>query len=106
MAEAVKIQAETRDPKKNKGTGTRVARRLRATGRIPAILYGHKQAPQPISLSRELSRFVALASWPRRPAAAADVRTTFTWRSNGSPARPSTTDARNPSHMDRLRGLR
>jgi large subunit ribosomal protein L25 len=53
MAEAVKIQAETRDPAKNKGTGTRVARRLRAKGRIPAILYGHKQAPVPISLSQE-----------------------------------------------------
>jgi len=53
MAEAVKIQAETRDPKKNKGTGTRIARRLRSNGRIPAILYGHKQAPVPISLSQE-----------------------------------------------------
>jgi large subunit ribosomal protein L25 len=53
MAEAVKIQAETRDPKKNKGTGTRVARRLRSSGRVPAILYGHKQTPVPISLSQE-----------------------------------------------------
>jgi large subunit ribosomal protein L25 len=53
MAEAVKIQAEARDPQKNKGTGTRVARRLRSNGRIPAILYGHKQAPVPISLSQE-----------------------------------------------------
>jgi large subunit ribosomal protein L25 len=53
MAEAVKIQVETRDPGKNKGTGTRVARRLRAQGRIPAILYGHKQTPVPISLSHD-----------------------------------------------------
>jgi len=53
MADAVKIQVETRDPEKNKGTGTRVARRLRAQGRIPAIIYGHKQAPVPISLSRD-----------------------------------------------------
>lgn len=53
MAEAVKIQAESRDPKKNAGTGTRVARRLRASGKIPAIIYGHKQAPVPIALARE-----------------------------------------------------
>jgi large subunit ribosomal protein L25 len=53
MAEAVKIQVEPRDPAKNKGTGTRVARRLRAQGRIPAILYGHKQAPVPITLSHD-----------------------------------------------------
>ena len=53
MADAVKIQVETRDPEKNKGTGSRVARRLRKQGRIPAIIYGHKQAPVPISLSRE-----------------------------------------------------
>jgi large subunit ribosomal protein L25 len=53
MADAVKIQVEARDPAKNKGTGTRVARRLRKQGRIPAIIYGHKQTPVPISLSRE-----------------------------------------------------
>ena len=53
MAEAVKIRVESRDPLKNKGTGTRVARRLRANGQIPAIIYGHKQAPVPISLPRE-----------------------------------------------------
>jgi large subunit ribosomal protein L25 len=53
MADAVKIQAEARDPQKNKGTGSRVARRLRAQGRIPAIIYGHKQAVVPISLSRD-----------------------------------------------------
>jgi len=53
MAEAVSITAQARDPQKNKGTGTRVARRLRAQGRVPAIVYGHKQAPQPITLSRD-----------------------------------------------------
>jgi large subunit ribosomal protein L25 len=53
MAEAVKIAVEARDPAKNKGTGTRVARRLRAQGRIPAIIYGHKQAPVPITLPRD-----------------------------------------------------
>jgi large subunit ribosomal protein L25 len=53
MAEAVKIQVEVRDPAKNKGTGTRAARKLRAQGRIPAIIYGHKQTPVPVSLPRE-----------------------------------------------------
>src|SRR3954454_10705708 len=53
MAEAVKIQVEARDPQKNKGTGSRVARRLRAQGRITTVIYGHKQAVVPISLSRE-----------------------------------------------------
>ena len=53
MAEAVKIKVEARDPQKNKGTGTRVARRLRSEGRVPAIIYGHKQAPVPISLPRD-----------------------------------------------------
>lgn len=53
MADAVTIQAQVRDPRKNKGTGSRVARRLRAQGRIPAIIYGHKQAPQPVSLARD-----------------------------------------------------
>src|SRR5918995_1039206 len=53
MADAVKIAVEARDPAKNKGTGTRFARKLRAQGRIPAIIYGHKQDPVPISLTRE-----------------------------------------------------
>jgi large subunit ribosomal protein L25 len=53
MAAAVKIKVELRDPAKNKGTGTKFARRLRAQGRIPAIIYGHKQAPTPISMTRE-----------------------------------------------------
>ncbi len=53
MADAVKIQVETRDPAKNKGTGSRAAQRLRKRGQIPAIIYGHKQAPVPIALARE-----------------------------------------------------
>ena len=53
MAAAITLKVETRDPAKNKGTGTRVARRLRARGRVPAIVYGHKQAPTPISLAKE-----------------------------------------------------
>jgi large subunit ribosomal protein L25 len=52
MAEAVKIQVEARDPAKNKGTGSRVSRRLRKQGKIPAIIYGHKQTPVPIALPR------------------------------------------------------
>ena len=53
MADAVKIRVELRDPAKNKGTGTKFARKLRSKGRIPAIVYGHKQAPTPISLARD-----------------------------------------------------
>ena len=51
MAEAVTISVEPRDTAKNKGTGTRQARKSRAAGRIPAILYGHKQANLPLSVS-------------------------------------------------------
>lgn len=53
MAEALKIRVEPRDPAKNKGTGSRVARRLRREGRIPAVIYGHKQAVVPITLSHD-----------------------------------------------------
>ena len=53
MAEALKIRVEPRDPAKNKGTGRRVSRRLRKEGRIPAVIYGHKQAVVPITLSRD-----------------------------------------------------
>lgn len=51
MSEAIKLRVETRDPAKNKGTGTRASRRIRAAGRVPAVIYGHKQAVVPISLS-------------------------------------------------------
>lgn len=53
MAEALKIRVEPRDPAKNKGTGTRVARRLREQGRIPAVIYGHKQDVVPITLAKD-----------------------------------------------------
>jgi len=53
MAEAVKVRVESRDPEKNKGTGTKFSRKLRSSGRIPAIIYGHKQPAKPISLTRE-----------------------------------------------------
>ncbi|AMV36600.1 50S ribosomal protein L25 [Planctomyces sp. SH-PL62] len=51
MSEAIKLRVETRDPAKNKGTGTRASRRMRAAGRVPAVIYGHKQAVVTISLS-------------------------------------------------------
>jgi len=53
MADAVKIQVEARDPAKNKGTGSRASSKLRAQGRIPAIIYGHKQAPVPVAIARD-----------------------------------------------------
>jgi large subunit ribosomal protein L25 len=53
MAEVLTLQAQARDPQKNKGTGSRVARRLRRAGQVPAIVYGHKLTPVPISLPRE-----------------------------------------------------
>jgi large subunit ribosomal protein L25 len=53
MSETLKIRVEPRDPQKNKGTGSRVSRRLRQGGRIPAVIYGHKQAVVPITLSRD-----------------------------------------------------
>ncbi len=53
MTESAKITVEPRDPAKNKGTGHRVARRLRAGGGIPAVIYGHKQAVVPITLKRD-----------------------------------------------------
>jgi large subunit ribosomal protein L25 len=53
MANAVSVRVEPRDPAKNKGTGTRVIRRLRAKGLIPGVIYGHKQAVVPITLTRD-----------------------------------------------------
>ncbi len=53
MSEVVKTRVELRDAQKNKGTGTRVARRLRKSGRIPAVIYGHKQAVVPVTLSHD-----------------------------------------------------
>jgi large subunit ribosomal protein L25 len=42
------LSAETRE-----GTGKGVARKLRATGRIPAVVYGRKRAAQSISVNPE-----------------------------------------------------
>jgi large subunit ribosomal protein L25 len=53
MSDAVRIRVEPRDPQKNKGTGTRVVRRLRRQGLVPAVIYGHKQAVVPITVSKD-----------------------------------------------------
>ncbi len=54
MADAVKFRVEPRDPKKNVGTGTRSARKLRAQGLVPAVVYGHKLAVTPIAVARDV----------------------------------------------------
>ncbi|MBM3641784.1 MAG: 50S ribosomal protein L25, partial [Alphaproteobacteria bacterium] len=45
MAETKKLAATVRS-----GTGKGAARSVRREGRIPAVLYGGGEAPQPISL--------------------------------------------------------
>jgi large subunit ribosomal protein L25 len=53
MSERVKVQVRLRDPVKNKGTGTRIARRLRKIGLVPGVIYGHKQAVVPITVTQD-----------------------------------------------------
>src|SRR5262245_25070883 len=53
MTDAAKIRVEPRDPVKNKGTGSRAVRRLRRQGLIPGVIYGHKQAVVPITVTRD-----------------------------------------------------
>jgi large subunit ribosomal protein L25 len=48
MAETVTLVGEKRE-----GSGTRHARRLRSQGRVPAVLYGHKEATVAVTLSAE-----------------------------------------------------
>src|ERR1044072_3073325 len=48
MAETLVLAAEKRD-----GRGTREARRLRTTGKVPGVVYGHKQAPVQVCLALE-----------------------------------------------------
>jgi large subunit ribosomal protein L25 len=48
MADTVKLKTEQRT-----GRGGRDAGRLRKAGRVPAIVYGHKQTPAAITVSRE-----------------------------------------------------
>ena len=43
--ETIKLTADLRET-----TGTRTARRLRAAGRVPAVIYGHKEEIVPVSL--------------------------------------------------------
>ena len=47
MEKTLVLQAETRQR-----VGTREAGRLRDVGRIPAVVYGHKQTPKAVSLDR------------------------------------------------------
>jgi large subunit ribosomal protein L25 len=48
MAEAVTLDVQER-----KGNGTRQARRLRKSGQVPAVLYGHKEATVSVVLKAE-----------------------------------------------------
>lgn len=48
MADAIKLKSEPRA-----GKGSRDAVRLRKAGRIPSVIYGHKQAPVSITVSRD-----------------------------------------------------
>jgi large subunit ribosomal protein L25 len=44
-------------------TGKGVARKLRAAGRVPAVVYGHAREPQPLSLAtRELEKLLSQIS--------------------------------------------
>jgi len=48
MAEAVMLVTEARS-----GRGSQIAKRLRKQGRIPGVLYGHKEATVSVSLARD-----------------------------------------------------
>ncbi len=48
MAEMVTLVAQRRQPK-----GSKVARRLRQTGQVPGVLYGHKEENIPLAVSAE-----------------------------------------------------
>jgi large subunit ribosomal protein L25 len=48
MAETVELKGQ-----KRQGRGTRIACRLRAGGRVPAVLYGHKQDTVALTVSAE-----------------------------------------------------
>jgi large subunit ribosomal protein L25 len=53
MAEATKLAAE---PRKERGTGQ--ARRMRKTGKLPAVIYGHKQEAIALTVDNEAIRSV------------------------------------------------
>ena len=48
MAEALTLKTEARP-----GSGSRDAVRLRKAGRIPAVVYGHKETPAAVTVSRD-----------------------------------------------------
>lgn len=48
MAEAVQLEIKERQ-----GLGSKVARRLRKTGQVPAVVYGHQEATVSVALKRE-----------------------------------------------------
>jgi large subunit ribosomal protein L25 len=48
MADSVTLAAAKRE-----GSGTRAAERLRKQGRVPAVVYGHKEATVAVSLARD-----------------------------------------------------
>ena len=48
MADSVTLAAQKRE-----GRGTRAAERLRKQGRVPAVVYGHKEATVSVSLARD-----------------------------------------------------
>ncbi len=48
MADSVTLAAEKRE-----GRGTRAAERLRKQGRVPAVVYGHKEATVSLSVGRD-----------------------------------------------------
>ncbi|MHB1425898.1 MAG: 50S ribosomal protein L25 [Gemmataceae bacterium] len=64
MAESVVLATEKRD-----GSGTRIARKLRATGRVPGVVYGHKKETLPVSVAAD-----ALMSAVRHGARVVDLR--------------------------------
>src|SRR5436189_4266345 len=58
MAKQVKLKAEQRT-----GVGRSAARKLKAKGIIPAIVYGGKEKPQPLQVSaREMKALLSHAS--------------------------------------------
>lgn len=48
MAESVVLVTEKRDTR-----GTRLARRLRKTGKVPGVVYGHKEATESVTVAAE-----------------------------------------------------
>lgn len=52
--------APTLNAKARDRVGSRYAKRIRETGGLPAVVYGHKEEPQPVTLdAREAVRFIA-----------------------------------------------